>query len=629
MMKTGNELLLGPGSIIDVDNERFIVLAFDGLDGVKARNIATHVDKRIQFSAITKFYGGKQDSRRVDIEDIPKHEWDRISHIYKTIKPLLENLSRTEKDVRSIADVLELSTITIYRYIKKIQQEGTISCLLRKPRTDKNTKRILDESEVVIKQVLVEEFLKDKKISPTAAFDEIRRRCRNSKLPVPSKQTVVRRINDISLLEKAEKRDGYNKSLDFLPKEGSVPDAEILNSLWQIDHTMIDVMLVDTEHRITIGRPWITIIIDVFSRMVMGWYVSFDPPGALGTGVCITRAILSKDEFLTRLGIDYPWPSQGFPKIIQCDNAKEFRGNMLNAAASRHLFDLRFRPVKKPHYGAHIERLQGTLLKRMHRLDGTTFSRSHERGEYNSEKNATMTLEDFEKWLANLILGQYHHEVHGALGCSPLQKFKEGLFGTDTTPGIGKIRINTDPQLLTYDFLPLVTRTIQPYGIVVDGIEYHDPVLDKWIGSHTPGKTREKRKFNFRRDPRDISALLFLDPDVQQIYRIPYREATHPAISLWELREVKRHLKKTTGQDEASEEIIFRAFNEMRSIEDNARNLTKAARRGNERRRQHKVNAVSNRVSTVAKPTIASPEKVLNSDVDFNNLQPFDEIESM
>lgn len=69
---------------------------------------------------------------------------------------------------------------------------------------------------------------------------------------------------------------------------------------------------------------------------------------------------------------------------------------MLKMACEEHDFDLKFRKVKKPNYGAHIERILGTLLEEIHALDGTTFSNPQEKGDYDSIEKAAMTLDEFE-----------------------------------------------------------------------------------------------------------------------------------------------------------------------------------------------------------------------------------------
>lgn len=624
-----NEIVISPGNHFRINEEMFIVIKFDSLESIEAKSFSTGLKSTISLSAITESYAQINEGPKVDLDAIDKDEWDRVLQIYNHFKHLINDSERKETDVIKVAEQLFISKATAYRYLEKLERTGTITCLLRKPRVDKGVHRISPNVEAIIKKVLIDEYLQEKRISPTEAHNEIKRLCRNKKLDPPSLDTVKKRIAALNSIERAEKRDGRNAALDLTPQKGSLPDPHHLNGMWQIDHTPVDIILVDEKDRIAIGRPWITIIIDIFSRMVMGWYISFDTPGSLGTGIAISRAILAKNELLAKLGISLPWPSQGKPSILMCDNAKEFRGNMLRNACGEHKIDLRFRPVKKPNYGAHIERLQGTLLQRIHRLDGTTFSNVEQKGEYDSAKHANMTLVEFERWLANLILGQYHNEIHSAIGCSPLQKFKEGLFGTDTSPGLGKLKLAADPQKLQFDFLPYEERTIQPSGITLDHIEYHDPVLDRWIGSLAPGSTKVKRKFIFRRDPRDISVIFFWDPDVKQYYRIPYRNSRHSAISLWELHAIQKSIRNK-GKAELNEDAIFEAFNEMRAIEDSSRELTKKARANQEKRLHHARNAHSRPTPKASVIDISSSkDNSLGLKIDLTDLMPFDEIESM
>ena len=63
-------------------------------------------------------------------------------------------------------------------------------------------------------------------------------------------------------------------------------------------------------------------------------------------------------------------------------------------------------------YPDDIERLLGTILREIHNLPGTTFSNPRERGEYDSEAKAAMTLAELEKWLATYIVEVYHQRMH-------------------------------------------------------------------------------------------------------------------------------------------------------------------------------------------------------------------------
>jgi hypothetical protein len=75
-----------------------------------------------------------------------------------------------------------------------------------------------------------------------------------------------------------------------------------------------------------------------------------------------------------------------------------------------------------------------------------------------------------------------------------------------------------DETRLRLDLMPYEERTVQPYGIVMEGIEYYDDVLRPWINAVEPGDATGKRtrKFIVRRDPRDISVVYFFDPELTQ-----------------------------------------------------------------------------------------------------------------
>lgn len=632
-------LNIGPGAIIKIGDATLCVKRWETSSSVVARDIATSTDRIVSLAEVTESLAKEQSGRQTDLDGIREDDWDLAIEKYRALQPLVGNMSRTRTDVVGIAQSLLASPATVYRWLHRLETFGTVSCLLRKTRKDKGTKKLDDKVEKIVKEVIANKYLTQLKRSPSKVLREVKRLCKKQNIsPVPAMDTLLRRIDEILPEERERKRNGRNAALDYRAQRGSFPGADQIHAVWQIDHTKVDIELVDEKDRIPIGRPWITLAMDVASRMVVGWYVSFDPPGTLGTGICISNAILPKDALLAKLGVSYPWPCQGKPRVIHADNAKEFRGDTLKNACNEHGFDMKFRKVKKPNYGGHIERLLGTLLEEIHGLDGTTYSNPQEKGEYDSQGNATMTLDDFEEWLTNLILGAYHHRPHSELGCPPIKRYQDGILGDDENPGIGLLPIAADPEKLRIDFLPMESRTIQTSGVVLDHIEYHAPVLDKWIGALDPKTRKLKRKFIFRRDPRNISNLIFWDPDAAQYYQIPYRNITRPAISLWELRAVRAYLAER-GKEDVDEDMIFAAFEEMNRIVEKAKDLTRKQRRDQERRRRHQKAVPS---ASPSEMPVDEPQEECGSDegsvlmgstsasvFDPSTILPFEEIEPM
>lgn len=525
-----------------------------------------------------------------------------------------------------VANEAQVSVSTIYRWLEKFSKTARVSAFLRSKRSDHGSVRLTREVEVLIAQLVNEQVLTNQKLKISKVFRSLTILCRDLGYPIPHPNTFLNRVRRIAPLTLATKRRGRNAALALSPIRGSIPWADTPYSLIQIDHTVVDLILVDRVHRVPLKRPWLTLSIDVNTRMVAGYYIAFDPPGVLGTGICISNLILPKDAILARFGIDTYWPCQGIPGIIHLDNAREFRGNVLKMSCNEYGIELKFRKIKKPEYGAHIERLMGTFMSEVHALPGTTFSNVQDRGEYNSEKEAAMTLEDFEKWLLNLIRA-YHHRPHSELGMPPIQKYLQSLEGNDDQPGIGMLPTVQDDEKLRIDFLPLERRSVQPYGILVDKIYYFSDVLHRWIGAIDPKSRREKREFLIRRDPRDISYILFYDPDLCRYFRVPYKNTSFPSISLWELRAINKYLADL-GKEDVDETEIFNAYKEMQSIASNAVKLTKrekSARLANER--QHTI---------VTHPTpMSNSGAAEKNEADFSTLSlskiitPFDEVEDI
>jgi putative transposase len=398
-----------------------------------------------------------------------------------------------------------------------------------------------------------------------------------------------------------------------------------------VDHTKLDVIVVDDIDRQPIGRPWITLAIDVFSRMVIGFYTSLDFPGNLSTGLCLAHAILPKDAWLRKRGCDGEWPCWGIMQSVHLDNAKEFRGNMLRRACQQYGIDILWRPVGKPNFGGHIERLLGTLLTVLHTLPGTTFSNPKQKGEYNSTRASSMTLTELEKWIATYLVDVYHRRIHFALNTTPLAKYNEGILGTPSKPGCGLPPVVSDPERLRLDFMPYVERTIQNYGVLINGIHYYHDVLRPWVNALEDGSPRRKRKFIFKCDPRDVSLISFYDPNLEEYRPIPYRDTSRPAVSLWELKQAQRRLK-ADGKKHVDEPAIFEALQRMHEITQQATKKTMSARRRDQRIRDHLNPARLQLVAMGFEPKSPQPPRpsTLQATVgpkDSDVIEPFDDLQ--
>ena len=135
-------------------------------------------------------------------------------------------------------------------------------------------------------------------------------------LVVPSRKAISARLQMRPLREVVAKREGRKAARDrYLPTIGSL-EAHWPLSLIQIDHTLVDVIVVDSVTRTPIQRPWLTLAIDVCTRCVVGFHLSLEPPSATSVALCLSHAALAKESWLAERGIDALWPARGIPVCI-------------------------------------------------------------------------------------------------------------------------------------------------------------------------------------------------------------------------------------------------------------------------------------------------------------------------
>lgn len=581
------------GEMVNYNGQEYVILRVIDLNKVLAKGIANNNTEVLEIQHLTPWVvkqEGKSDKQDLDLTCIPEEELQFARERLRIIEPLLSRNSRGSAAVGKIAQESGYGVATIYRWIRAYKNSGLLSDLLPdKPGWKSGKWRLNEQVEAIITNTIHAYYLTDQKRSVASTKEEIRRLCVNAGFPQPHWETVKRRIDAISERERFEKR--YSKRAArqiFDPNEGTAPNADWPLALVQIDHTPLPVMIVHDVTRRSIGRPYVTLSIDVYSRMVTGMELSLEVPSAMSAGLCVAHSILPKEKWLAEdIGLpDVEWPCWGVMDILHMDNAREFRGLMLKDACLEYNIDPQFRPVKTPHYGGHIERLMGTASEKLKTLEGATFSNPKARGEYDSEDRATMTFHDLEQWLV-VTIAKYHRSPHSGINEeAPIDRYRKGLLGGDGKLPRGLPARRLDEEKVRIDFMPFIERTVQSYGVVIDKLHYFADVLRPWVDAPDPERPKSSKLFKFRRDPHDISRLYFFDPTAKRYYVIPYRDSSLPPISLWDFRNASAAAKKA-GVKETNERIIFEFANKLREIEDDAGMKTRAARREDQRKIQH------------------------------------------
>jgi len=536
--------------------------------------------------------------------------WAKARYRAEVISEIAEKEVISTAVAAEAARKLDLSERTVYSLVRRWRESGgSITSLVSKGSSGgKGGSRLSTQVELLISDAINDTYLSRQKPTIASLMRIIKERCHKANLnPPPAVNTVIARINKLQREEVLYLREGRNATRKLQAVEGQFPKTDNPLDVIQIDHTPVDLIIVDSYNRQPIGRPWITIAIDIYSRSIVGFCLTLEPPSAISVGLCLAHTVIDKRPWLERIGIEAEWPMSGKPKVIHVDNGSEFHSEALRRGCEVHGIRIDYRPVGSPHYGGIVERVIGTMMKMVHELPGTTFSNIIERGEYNSDKKASLTLAELEIWFA-LAISSYHLSIHSGIGESPSIRWMQAV-----NSGWQPFYIQ-NARMFLVDFLPILYRRIQRQGFIVDHITYMSSALKPWITAR-----EQEHKFIIRRDPRDLSRIYVLHPEENHYVKVPYRAIGNPAITLWEHKFAVKRIKDE-GRKAINEEEIIKVIEKMRIVTASAISKSKSARRKTERLEHLKNFRVTNPIV----PPIPSATLTANQS---RIIKPFNDIE--
>jgi putative transposase len=126
--------------------------------------------------------------------------------------------------------------------------------------------------------------------------------------PLPSYKAIRARMLDLDPAFVAGKRYGAGAKRKVSLVTGSHPDVTAPWDVVQIDQTPCDVMVVDEVHRKPIGRPTLSVAIDLYSRCIVGFAVTPGEASGITVALCLAHAVLDKTEWLAQRRLDLSYP---------------------------------------------------------------------------------------------------------------------------------------------------------------------------------------------------------------------------------------------------------------------------------------------------------------------------------
>jgi len=381
-------------------------------------------------------------------------------------------------------------------------------------------------------------------------------------LPMPSYRLVRRVIGKIPKYDKHVARYGRQAArVKFRSVLGHVSTDTVLERV-EIDHSRLNIFVIDDETMLPLGRPWLTVCIDYHSRSVLGIYIGFEPPSHLSVARCLREALLPKTDLKEKYpNIKNDWISYGVMQTLVVDNGREFHTESLDALCFSFGTTIQYTPRKTPWFKGVIERFIGSFNRGVTQgVPGTTFENFMEKDDYDAVKKATVTLSSIQEIARIWIVDFYHQKPHDALDQSPNSAWRESA---------AKIQIPLVENVDDLDHLlgKITTRMVSHKGVEINRLFYNSEGLTEMrmkLGDIL-------RNVTIRYDDGDLGNIYVTNPKTSEVIRVPAIEYDYAkGLTAWQHKVCKRfarhnmnNLKNIEALAEAKEtirELIERDF---------------------------------------------------------------------
>ncbi|WP_432813325.1 Mu transposase C-terminal domain-containing protein [Pantanalinema sp. GBBB05] len=414
----------------------------------------------------------------------------------EVIQKLIEPCDRKTygERLKAAAEKLNCNVRTVQRLVKKWEDEG-LAALAQDGRRDKGTHRISEEWQKFIVAVY-----KKGKCTPTQIAVQVKTKAKaEGQDNYPSHMTVYRVL--APYIEKQEQSSnirniGWRGSrLALKTRDGDELAVEYSNQVWQCDHTRADILLVD-KHGVLLTRPWLTTVIDTYSRCIVGFNLGFDAPSSKVVAVALRHAILPK-KYSSEYKLYVDWSAYGTPEHLFTDGGKDFRSEHLQQIGVQLGFTCHLRD--RPSEGGIVERPFGTFnTEFFSTLPGYTGSNVQERPA-EAEKEASLTLRELEQLFVAYLVNRYNRGLDARMGNQTrMERWEAGLL---------KQPIEIPERHLDICLMKQTRRTIYRSGYLqFENLTYQSDDLVAYAGEAVV----------LRYDPRDITTVLVYRQQVER-----------------------------------------------------------------------------------------------------------------
>ncbi|MFD1009108.1 Mu transposase C-terminal domain-containing protein [Oceanisphaera ostreae] len=294
-----------------------------------------------------------------------------------------------------------------------------------------------------------------------------------------------------------------------------MPPERVLERV-EIDHTPLDLILLDDELDIPLGRPCLTVLIDSYSHCITGFYIGFEGPSFNSVRKALLNAIKPKTYVHKKYPvIENDWPCSGKPETLVVDNGAEFWSQSLELVCLELGINVQYNPVRKPWLKPMIERLFGNINSSLlSNIPGKTFSNILEKEEYNPNKDAIMHFSTFVEHFHQWVIDLYHQNADTRKRYIPALSWKKGY------EYLPPAQI-TDEDLSRLEVIIGLSsqRQLRRGGIHIHNLRYDSEELSLYRKNHASGK--QSLSVIVKTNPDDISSIYVYLDKLERYLQVP------------------------------------------------------------------------------------------------------------
>jgi putative transposase len=308
-----------------------------------------------------------------------------------------------------------------YREAEEVFGDGYIGLLPETRKRGNRQDRLPGETQALMKQAIENDFETLKQKSKYACWAVLKHKCEQQGVTAPSYRAFRRALGKRSQFEQTLKRKGRRAAYEYEP---AYWDLELTTprhgdrpfEIGHIDHTELDVELRSVMTGQALARPWLTLLVDAFSRRTLAQYLTFDSP-SYRSCMMVLRDCVRRHGRL--------------PQFFVVDGGHEFESTYFETLLARYECTKKTRPPAKARFGSVLERIFGTCNTQfIHNLRGNTQITRNVRqltASVNPKGMTTWTLPELNERLSEYLFNIYDQMEHPALGQSPREAFAKGF----------------------------------------------------------------------------------------------------------------------------------------------------------------------------------------------------------